>query len=388
MSDLWHYRGRRLRQLEWGLWRDLDRPGYFFLCYRPQGRNGPYVRRWAYAPGRQSLGGGGDGIALSLQDLQQHVRTVHAAMAARSTGVPPHSAARPLVKEYVQELERRNRALSTTTDVRRGLGRYLDATATERLEDITTRAIERWLGTMAADGASARTQNRYRGHLRTWLEWARRRGLVASNAADGVGRATEERRLPVFPRPEQMITLVEAAPDRYAAGIICLLGFTGLRRGSLVSLQTSSFLPDGIRVLHTKRRREWFLSYADGCPLWREDLSDLGRGLWADHAPEPAEITAAVQSAARAAGPPYAGFTCPSLRHGFASWLVMMGEHLMDVAAWCHHSTAATTEAYYVHLRPHGRAQLAGNQRAVVTMRSQCLARAFDRPYSRWPKST
>ena len=370
----WHYRGRRLRQLEWGLWRDLDRPDHFFLCYRPQGRNGPYIRRWTYA----------DGLRLRLQDLQEHVRTVRAGLAARSSGIPAHTLARPMVEEYVQELERRNRAPASVADVRRGLTRYLQASGLERLEEITTRSIERWLRDLAGAGGSARTQNRYRGHLRAWLEWARRRGLVQRNPADGVGRATEEERLPVFPRPEEMVQLVEAAPSRYGAGILCLLAFTGLRRGSLASLQADSFSADGIRVLHTKRRREWYLSYADGCPLWREDLSDLGGRLWADHAPGPKDITAAVQGAATHTEKP---FTCHSLRHGFASWLVMMGEHLTDVAAWCHHSTAATTEHYYVHLRPHGRAQIDKNRRLVITMRSQCLAVAFGHPYSRWPKS-
>ena len=66
-------------------------------------------------------------------------------------------------------------------------------------------------------------------------------------------------------------------------------------------------------------------------------------------------------------------FTCHSLRHGFASWLVLMGEHMADVAAWCHHSTTATTERYYVHLRPRGRAQLDSNRERVATMWSQAL---------------
>ena len=39
-NHTWHYRGRRLRQLEWGLWPDLDRPGHYFLCYYPEGPDG------------------------------------------------------------------------------------------------------------------------------------------------------------------------------------------------------------------------------------------------------------------------------------------------------------------------------------------------------------
>jgi len=45
------FAGHRIRKLEWGLWRDVDRPGHYFLCWRPDGRNAALVRRWAYADG-------------------------------------------------------------------------------------------------------------------------------------------------------------------------------------------------------------------------------------------------------------------------------------------------------------------------------------------------
>ena len=51
-NHIWHYRKRCLRQVEWGLWRDIDRRGYYFLCYRPfGGHGGPVVRRWMHVDG-------------------------------------------------------------------------------------------------------------------------------------------------------------------------------------------------------------------------------------------------------------------------------------------------------------------------------------------------
>ena len=41
MSKTWAYRGHELRQLEWGLWKALDEPGRYLLCYRPRGWQTP-----------------------------------------------------------------------------------------------------------------------------------------------------------------------------------------------------------------------------------------------------------------------------------------------------------------------------------------------------------
>ncbi len=133
MTDVWTYRGRRLRQMEWGLWRDLDRPGWFFLCYRPQGRRGPYVRRWACA----------DGAALTLEDLQAHVRTVHAGTVARGSGIPLRTQAGPVLDEYLRDLERRNLSEKHTAGVRRACERFLGHSRIEVMDAITTWGIGR-----------------------------------------------------------------------------------------------------------------------------------------------------------------------------------------------------------------------------------------------------
>ena len=152
-----------------------------------------------------------------------------------------------------------------------------------------------------------------------------------------------------------------------------LFAFTGLRRGSLVRLTEESFRTDGILVPHTKPGREWFLRYDDGCPLWRADLSAVGRRLWKERAPTPHYIHRRFQAVCADVGTRY---TLHSLRHAFCSWLAMMGESLQDIAAWAHHSTVRTTEQSYAHLRPHGRDRTEENRRVAFTMRSHCLAKA------------
>jgi len=71
-SNIWRYRGHRLKKLEWGLWTALGEPGRYFLCYRPRGRHGPIIRRWAIV-----------GPGLTVEDLRQHVRTVRSQIQAR-----------------------------------------------------------------------------------------------------------------------------------------------------------------------------------------------------------------------------------------------------------------------------------------------------------------
>jgi integrase len=368
MERIWTYRGRRLKQLEWGLWRDLDRPGWFFLCYRPAGRRGPVIRRWAYA----------DDVELKADDLRTHVRAERANIQRRKLGIPRRLLATDSQAEYEQQLERRGRTPGSIRDVRQVITRFLEASGIETLEGISVQSLERWLARLSEEGAAPRTQNRHRSHLRAWLEWARRRGQIERNPTDAVEPAAETRRLPVFPSPEEMTALVDAGMKQPEVRpfIACwtFLALTGLRRGSFLSLSLDCFSDEGIRVPHTKRGLEWFIGYGAGCPLWQPDLTELGRRIWRDGPPDGEAMSDRLAETSAELGK---RLTCPSLRHAFASWLVSAGEAMSDVAAWCHHTTVLTTEAYYVHLRPQGKVQMAKNQDRVLTMRSQCMAKAL-----------
>ena len=192
------------------------------------------------------------------------------------------------------------------------------------------------------------------------MQWETKRGNLTRNPVDGVERVTEPAKLPSFPTPKEAKKLLEHS-DRYDAAMWTLLLSTGLRRGSFVSLTPESFRQDGIWVPKTKRRREWFISYADGCPLWRPELSDVGKYVWETQPPTPSIVTRHLKRCCGAAGLDYG---CHALRHAFASWLVMMGEHMNDVSAWCHHTSTRTTEKY-VHLRPRGLEQIEKNRERI-----------------------
>jgi len=362
-THIWLHRGRRLRQLEWGLWRDLDRRGHFFLCYRPAGRRGPLVRRWCYA----------DGVRLRVDDLQDLVRGIRARINARKVGVPLAIPFDPASAEYVSELQRRNRSPKHIEGVRLALERFATHGEISHVGEVDAATVERFLSAEQGRGLAPRTLNRRRTELSGFCTWAVRRGYLSVNPALQTARATESRRLPHFPALEQMPELL-ASLDPWARRVVCLLAFTGLRSGSLISLTPESFRPDGILVPHTKRRTEWWIGYDDGCPLWAPDLTDLGLVIWADRPPTQRLMDRVLPRTMRRAG---CDFTAHGLRHAFCSWLAQAGESFQDIAAWAHHSSAQTTERWYAHLRPRGRDRADRIRMTLRAVRSQCMLLAL-----------
>jgi len=359
-NDLWHYRGHRLKQLEWGLWKVLDEPRRYFFCYRPHGARGTVVRRWVFT-----------GAGITLQDLRQHVRDVRARAQASRVGIPLRVSADESLNEYLAELRRRNRTEKHIDGVGRSCRLFLERMGVQTMGQVDVIALERFLRGLQADrDLSPRSLNKYRVHLSGWFGWARRHRHLEENPAELVPRAREERRHAAFPRPAEMLRIVRTTPDRWERAWWTLLALTGLRRGSFVALERSSFRPEGIEVKATKRRREWFLRFDAGCPLWGRDLSDLGRRLWRIHPPTVDLLRGGWKEVRRRTG---YRFTLHSLRHAFCSWLFLMGEHPSDVAAWAHHSSAQTTEAWYAHLRPRGRDQVETNRALVGKLRGRLM---------------
>ena len=334
-AKTWNYRGRRLRLLEWGLWRS-DRDGEYFLCYRPRGRNGPVVRRWVTV--------GGD---LTVTKLKTHVRGIRAEIEAKKIQAPVSLPVAEALADYIGELERRGRSPRHISDVDAALKRFVAETGIDNLRAVGVLVIERFLSGLEV---AARTQNKYRSHLHAWFAWARRRDIMDENPAEAVERTTETRRLVRFPMPAEMMKMAERVAPRQAR-LLTFVAFTGLRRKSVLSLDEGCFTPDGIRVPHSKDGGEFWISFSAGCPLWGGEITRLGLAIWREAPPTQWELRLARQAAW--------GYTLHALRHAFCSWLAMMGEDMKDIAAWAGHSTAATTEKWYAHLRPGGRARLA-----------------------------
>lgn len=370
-KQTWRYREHELQQVEWGLWQSLDEPGRFLLCYRPEGRSGPVIRRWARTSAE-----------FSLAELQSHVRQIHADLARQKAfGCSPRNElphgvidAQEALEEYITGLRRQNLVERYLRDLEPAVKRFLEHDKIKTLGDIDTRTVEQFLEHLVAEGVSARTQNKYRAHLFAWMRWAVQRDLVPTNPVEKIPRATEVRKMPIFPMPEQMPGFVEASPSRHDGAIWTFLALSGLRRGSFLALGPDCFRDDGILIPHTKRRQEWFLNYDDGCPLWGADLSRLGGQIWAERPPTEKTLQRRLELTCKGYG---TRFTLHSFRHAFCSWLALMGEDREDISAWLHHSDPKTSLRWYTHLRPRGQVRIEKNRSDVFAMRSQLLAHVF-----------
>jgi integrase len=351
-------RGHRIEQLEWGLWRDVDRPGHYFLCYRPQGRHGPVVRRWA------QVGGG-----LTLDRLQDKVRAARATQNAKRLQVGLSYSLPVMRDDYLDELRRLNRTPKHIAGVERALSRFLEHSGATLADRVEPGAVTRFLSSLKVE---PRTQNHYRMRLLEWFGWAVTQGKAPGNPVVQTSPATIDEELVQFPMPEDMIALIDKS-DPWDAALWTFAAMTGLRRGSILMLSPDRFEQEAIRVL-TKRRREWYMRFDSGCPLWTPELSELGRRIWREETPTERIVQDRFTRCARRCGK---AFTFHSLRHAFGSYCVMMGESLTDVAKWLDHSTQKTTEDYYVHLAPRGRDRIDENRARVFAMRSHCFLKAM-----------
>ncbi len=358
---IWKYRGHPLKKTdEWGLWKDTGRQDWYFLSYRPAGSKGPLVRRFVFTGGPN----------LTLRDLKQYLLKVRSQLISRKGGFPVHLDVAQARDEYVAELTRRACSDVHIVDVARTIDALAGFSGLTDLTNISLETVERFLAARARRGRSARTQNKYRSHLAAWFTWALHRRYVETNPVTPIAKAKEIRRIKRLPMPDDLLGLVKAS-SRYDACIWFFLASTGIRRGSFLALDDESFREDGIVISQTKEGAEWFLAYDEGCPLWTPALGTIGRYIIANRGPREGAsyLQAHFVRACTDIGKKY---TLHSLRHAFCSWLTMMGESMQDVSAWVHHSTVMTTEGWYAHLRPGGKARAEKNRSRVVTMWSQC----------------
>lgn len=143
--------------------------------------------------------------------------------------------------EYLRWIEQdRARKPSTVRDYRSIINAdLLPAFGEQRLEDITTEAVERWADGLTAGG---RMNNRTKLKILTILHgvmarakrvWKLPRNPVA-DVEKPVQRHTTQ--IEVF-SPEEVMALVREADSEQDAAIYLTAAFTGLRRGELVALR-------------------------------------------------------------------------------------------------------------------------------------------------------
>ena len=192
------------------------------------------------------------------QALQEMLVKARAGEASRlRTGVTFKDAAEDWLRHGESE-----RGLKPTTiiDYRSSLRAHLLPTFGEmRLEDVTTKVIERRRAQWLATGVSRRNANKQVAILHGIFERARRAHKLPSNPAADVERLREGYNAARFDfyTPEEVAALVRHAADTQDAAIYLTAAFTGLRRGELVALcwRDVDFPGSAIRVWASYAKR-------------------------------------------------------------------------------------------------------------------------------------
>jgi len=285
------------------------------------------------------------------------------------------------VDQFLEYLElEQNRSAKTIQNYRHYLTRLSDFAGEIKLKDINEELIRKWrlwlnrLGTNTSDEMAKVTQNYHLIALRSFLRFCAKRGLPAL-AADKVELARTARPQVTFLTPEELERLA-SQPNTSSAGglrdraIIELLFSSGLRISELVgldrdhiNLRRKEFTVRG----KGQKDRPVFISpeAASWIDLYLKKRQDNAKPLFIRYSGTksvdtsgnysrltPRSIQRIISKYAKLAG--ITKHVSPhTLRHSFATDLLMNGADLRSVQAMLGHSNIATTQIYTHITDPH-----------------------------------
>ncbi len=285
------------------------------------------------------------------------------------------------VDQFLEYLElEQNRSAKTIQNYQHYLTRLSDFAGDIKLKDITPELIRKWrlwlnrLGTNSSDELSQTTQNYHLIALRSFLRFCGRRGFEAI-APDKIELARTRRPQVTFLTPEEVERLA-AQPDaskpngQRDRAIIELLFSSGLRVSELVgldrdhiNLKRREFMVRGKGqkdrpIFISPAAAEWIEAYLakrqdNTKPLFIRYSGSKKVDLSGNyHRLTPRSVQRLVARYARLAG--ITKHVSPhTLRHSFATDLLMNGADLRSVQAMLGHSNIATTQIYTHVTDPH-----------------------------------
>jgi site-specific recombinase XerD len=285
------------------------------------------------------------------------------------------------VAQFLEYLElEQNRSAKTIQNYNHYLTRLSDFAGDIKLSDIDVELIRKWrlwlnrLGTNTSDELSKTTQNYHLIALRSFLRFCAKRGLPAL-APDKIELARTKRPQVTFLTPEEIERLCAQPTTGTAVGlrdraIIELLFSSGLRVSELVGLDRDhvnlarrEFMVRG----KGQKDRPIFISAeaAEWIKLYLAKRQDNSKPLFirysgtkqTDLSGDFKRLTARSIQRMIARYAKLAGITkhvSPhTLRHSFATDLLMNGADLRSVQAMLGHSNIATTQIYTHVTDPH-----------------------------------
>jgi site-specific recombinase XerD len=262
------------------------------------------------------------------------------------------------IEEYLR-YAKGNKALQTYQRDVLTLRHFTEFVQADKLSAVTAAKLEAYKTYRREQGAEPSTLNRELNTIKAMFNKAVAWNALAQNPAKSVQKFKEARRKVRFLSKEEILILVKAADDRMKA-IIEVLLHTGLRRDELIHL-TWADLNLKNRVLSVQSKDGWNPKdyEARHIPMTArlaEALEKLPRNgesfIFTNREGQPLApdvLTHDFLKLARRCGLKNASLH--TLRHTFASHLIMSGADLYTVQKLLGHSSIKTTEIY-AHLAP------------------------------------
>lgn len=287
----------------------------------------------------------------------------------------------PLLTDFLEYLEiEQNRSQKTIANYDHYLRRLTDYAGDIRVSDITPELVRKWrlwlnrLGTNTSDELEKTTQNYHLIALRSFLKYCAKRDIPAMSA-DKIELSRIKRKQVTFLSDDEIKRLLRQPDLANVAGLrdramLELLFSSGLRVSELVGLNKDHInlkrLEFMVRGKGQKDRpifispeaAEWVAKYLEA----RQDSSPalfarVGGQKQADTSGDFLRLTARSVQRIVARYALLAGITKKvsphSLRHSFATDLLMNGADLRSVQAMLGHSNISTTQIYTHVTDPH-----------------------------------
>ena len=231
--------------------------------------------------------------------------------------------------------------------------------AVERVEQVSPEVLEQYIETHQS--MAVRSLNKSVASLKTMLNWAERGGRIASNPIKGMSRIGKPAKRNRYLRREEAEQLLRASPEPLRTIWLTFLT-TGMRKGELIALcwPQVDFAAMSIRVLasttKSRRQRDVVMTpeLASSLNCLKVEARDPTSYVFPTRngTPNRNNLPRAFKRCLRHAGIGAWDVSLHTLRHTFASTLILAGANVKVVSELLGHASIQMTLDTYTHVFP------------------------------------
>jgi len=264
-----------------------------------------------------------------------------------------------LVREYLDHVKAMREKKSYDSFYRPKCHAFLREIGSKRLSNISTREIEEYIAKRTNAFSVWCAAGDFRA-LRAMFNWARKHRYVSENPCNGIPDVKTPRALVRFLESEEVTRLLSAADGTHLYPLVATAVHTGLRQKELVFLEWEDidWRRNLVYIRNKPEKGMTLKSYQERTVPLRRQLEDIllpyrKKQGWCFLNAKGKQYTSKLEHnfnrIREVADLP--DCTIKTLRHTFASHLVMAGVSIFKVSQWLGHASIKTT-MIYTHLSP------------------------------------